>query len=115
MLLLLSLFAAAASAAPAAAQSRPCQKHPTWKIRDCERVAKKEMWVGMTGEMLLESRGAPVRTRKLTTAAGVNQDWFYEKRSGSAFRDGECVSGCKTEIIIVHIGPTLRVDSIEEN
>jgi len=51
------------------------------------------MWVGMTGEMLVASRGAPDRTRKVTTAAGTNQVWFYKRTVGSAFRDGECVSG----------------------
>ena len=103
-------------AAGAAAQSPACKKHPTWSARDCERVAKKQMWVGMTGEMLLESLGAPVRTRKVTTAAGVTALWVYERHSGAAFRDGECVAGCKTEIVNVHLGgPSMRVQAIEEN
>lgn len=113
--LLLVLWLFTMSAMPTAAQSPACKKHPTWKARDCERVARKEMWVGMTGEMLLESQGAPVRTKKITTAAGTNQLWFYERQTGAAFSGGQCVSNCKTETVIIHIGPTLRVSAIEEN
>ena len=116
MRLPLAVFLCAAAAAPAAAQSKAClQKHPTWKTYDCERVAQKKMWIGMTGEMLIESRGAPGHTSKVTTAGGTRQVWYYERIVGSAFRDGVCVSGCKIETFIVHIGPTLRVDGIEEN
>ena len=111
---LLSLLAA--SAAPAAAQSTSCQqKHPNWKNYDCERVTQKKIWIGMTEEMLVASQGAPVRTSKVTTAAGTNYAWVYERRIGTAFSGGVCVSGCKTEAFIVRIGPGLHVYAIEEN
>ena len=110
LVLALSLFAVSA-----AAQSPACKKHPTWRPRDCERVAKKEMWVGMTGEMLLESRGAPDHVKKITTAAGTNQAWFYARTTGSAFREGVCVSNCQTETFVARIGPALHVYAIEEN
>jgi hypothetical protein len=69
----------------------------------------------MTGEMLLESRGAPVRTSRVTTGAGTSQAWLYERHTGAAFSGGECVSGCKTETFVVRIGPGLHVYAIEEN
>jgi len=90
-----------------------CGKHPAWKERDCERVARKEIWIGMAAEMLLASQGSPSHTKKVITAAGTTQTWIYEKEMGSVFRDGECVAGCKTEVLYVHIGPTLRIDAIQ--
>ena len=90
-----------------------CRKHRSWKQQDCERVSKKEIWIGMTEEMLLASQGPPIRNKKVITAAGVTQTWIYEKETGSVFRDGVCLGGCKTEVLYVHIGPTLRVDVIQ--
>jgi len=90
-----------------------CKANPNWKQLECERVSKKEIWIGMTADMLTASQGHPARIKKLTTRAGTAQLWFYEKQSGGAFQDGECVASCKTETFSVHIAPTLRVDLIE--
>jgi hypothetical protein len=95
-----------------------CKDNPKWKQSDCRRVKKNEIWIGMTAEMLLASQGAPARSKNVTTAAGTTQLWVYEKETGTAFRQYDenhryCVAGCKTEVTSVHIGPTLRVDAIE--
>ena len=90
-----------------------CKANPKWKQSECERVSKKEMWIGMTADMLTASQGHPVRIKTVTTSAGTTQLWIYEKQIGGAFQDGECVASCKTEMFTVHIAPTLRVDIIE--
>jgi hypothetical protein len=90
-----------------------CKANPKWKQSECERVSKKAIWIGMTADMLMASQGHPAHIKTLTTSAGTAQLWVYEKQTGAAFRDDECVAGCKTEIFSVHIAPTLRVDVIE--
>jgi hypothetical protein len=90
-----------------------CKANAKWKQSECERVSKKEIWIGMTADMLIASQGHPARIKTLITSLGTAQLWVYEKQTGAAFRDGECVAGCKTEVFSVHITPTLRVDVIE--
>ncbi|MFC2095164.1 hypothetical protein ACFLSW_01840 [Candidatus Bipolaricaulota bacterium] len=34
-------------------------QHPNWQRRDCERVVRGEIWIGMTDEMILASIGEP--------------------------------------------------------
>lgn len=34
-----------------------CAKHPEWSKNDCERIANKEVWIGMDNDMLAEERG----------------------------------------------------------
>jgi hypothetical protein len=118
---LLSLLLA--GAIPVVSQSQKsaealCKDNPKWRQSDCRRVQKNEIWIGMSAEMLIASQGAPVRTKKLTTAAGTTQLWVFEKETGTAFRQYDkdhryCVAGCKMETTFVHIGPTLLVDAIE--
>jgi hypothetical protein len=90
-----------------------CKANAKWKQSECERVSKKEIWIGMTADMLMASQGHPARIKTLTASLGTAQLWVYEKQTGAAYRDGECVAGCKTEIFSVHIAPTFRVDVIE--
>lgn len=90
-----------------------CKANPKWKQSECERVSKKQIWIGMTADMLTASQGHPARIKTLTTSAGTAQLWVYEKQTGGAFQDAECVASCKTETFSVHIAPTLRVDVIE--
>ena len=40
-----------------------CEKYPHWTRQDCEDIANRLIWVGMSYEMLLELRGEP-RPRK---------------------------------------------------
>jgi hypothetical protein len=34
-------------------------KHPNWSMEDCERLSKKQIWIGMEYEMLVYLRGRP--------------------------------------------------------
>jgi hypothetical protein len=93
---------------PTMSQSRKsaeelCKDNPKWKQSDCQRVKKQEIWIGMSAEMLLASQGAPVRSKRITTAAGTAQLWVYEKETGTAFRQYDenhryCVAGCKQKL-----------------
>lgn len=35
------------------------KKHPNWSREDCERLSKKQIWIGMEYEMLVYLRGRP--------------------------------------------------------
>lgn len=42
-----------------------------------DRILRRRIWLGMTTDMALESRGQPVDTNRTVTAHGVHEQWVY--------------------------------------
>lgn len=55
-----------------------CQKgNPDWERYDCERIARGEVWVGMTQEMILASLGDPSSIKTPSSDDSTIEEWTY--------------------------------------
>jgi len=61
------------------------KNHPNWTKEDCESVAKKFIWIGMTYEMLAEIKGDPDDENSSNYGAGIEWQWCWNKGKPSCF------------------------------
>lgn len=48
-----------------------------WSKEDCENIANKNIWIGMTSLQLVYSWGMPKNINDTTTAFGIHSQWVY--------------------------------------
>lgn len=67
-----------------------CNKHPEWSKDDCESIANREYWIGMTLDMLKAERGLPDHVNKSNYGSGIRYQWCWENSdySSSCFYGG---------------------------
>ncbi len=44
-----------------------------------KKIAKKQIWIGMTKEMARESWGPPKDINRTVTAEAIHEQWIYSK------------------------------------
>ena len=64
------------------------KKHPNWSEEDCNNLAKKRIWIGMSYEMLIYLRGKPNHVNPSNYGDGVNYQWCWDDHSPSCFYGG---------------------------
>lgn len=64
------------------------KKHPDWSIEDCERLANRRYWIGMTIDMLKCIRGTPNSANPSNYGSGTNWQWCWYDYSPSCFYGG---------------------------
>jgi hypothetical protein len=52
-----------------------CLQH--WSKEDCDNIANKKIWIGMTSLQLTYSWGLPKSINNTTTAFGISTQWVY--------------------------------------
>lgn len=65
------------------------KKHPEWEISDCERVANKEVWIGMSYEMLVYEKGKPSYVHKSNYGSGDEWQACWGELSQTCYYFGE--------------------------
>lgn len=53
------------------------EDHAEWGQEICERVARAEVWLGMTEEQLLATWGQPSKIRRVTGGGPDREQWIY--------------------------------------
>lgn len=48
-----------------------------WNKKDCERIAEKNIWVGMDKDQAILSWGLPNDTNNTVTGGGIRSQWVY--------------------------------------
>ncbi|MGM0934954.1 MAG: hypothetical protein ACQEWD_16085 [Bacteroidota bacterium] len=61
------------------------REHPDWSRSDCRRLANKEIWIGMSLEMLKYLRGEPDTSNPSNYGNGVEWQWCWNGYSPSCF------------------------------
>lgn len=65
-----------------------CTKYPTWSKQECESVAGRKYWIGMTYEMLVESYGSrPNHANPSNYGSGTSWQWCWTYYTPSCFYD----------------------------
>lgn len=65
-----------------------CKQHIDWTKEDCQRVADRKIWVGMTYDMLIASYGGKPRSANPSNYGGKTQwQWCFDTLSPSCFYD----------------------------
>ena len=62
-------------------------KHPNWSRSDCESLVKKQVWVGMSYDMLKYSRGLPNIANPSDYGSGIQWQWCWTGYTPSCFYD----------------------------
>jgi len=63
------------------------KKHPWWSKEDCERIANKEYWIGMSYDMLVCERGQPNSKNPSNFGNGTSWQWCWHYLEPSCFYD----------------------------
>ncbi len=61
------------------------KKHPEWSNEDCERIASREIWIGMTLDMLKYERGNPNSANPSNYGSGREWQWCWDNYTPSCF------------------------------
>lgn len=64
-----------------------CLAHPTWSKDDCQGVADKKIWIGMTLEMLETEVGKPDHDNISNYGSGVKHQYCWTDKTPSCFYD----------------------------
>lgn len=64
-----------------------CTKHPEWSRDDCEGLADNKIWVGMSYDMLLYSRGKPNSINPSNYGGVTKYQYCWSDRTPSCFYD----------------------------
>jgi hypothetical protein len=64
-----------------------CAKHPTWKQEDCDRLLKKEVWIGMNTDMLVYLFGNPRSANVSNYGRGNRYQYCWSNVTPSCFYD----------------------------
>jgi len=51
--------------------------HPEWSALHCQRIADRQIWIGMTDDQARLSVGYPTRVNRSVGAWGVHEQWVY--------------------------------------
>lgn len=65
-----------------------CAKHTDWSKEDCNSVASKEIWIGMTYDMLIAERGIPEHANQSNYGRGIKWQWCWFDFTPSCFYGG---------------------------
>ena len=65
------------------------KKHPEWTKEDCERLANKEIWVGMEYDMVVYLRGKPDKVNTSDYGKGKQYQCCWNDYNPSYFYCGE--------------------------
>lgn len=65
------------------------KKHPEWSWEVCDDVAHRRYWIGMSYEMLLESRGKPNHVNTSNYGTGESYQVCWDDWNPSCFYFGE--------------------------
>ena len=63
-------------------------KHPDWFKEDCEKIARGEIWIGMSIDMLYYERGKANRRNDSNYGNGVNYQYCWDDYNPSCFYCG---------------------------
>ncbi len=66
-----------------------------WSKEDCENIANKKIWIGMTSVQLVYSWGLPQSMNDTTTALGINTQWIYGTFKPYVYLEGKDKSSMK--------------------
>lgn len=61
------------------------KKHPEWSREDCENIAKRRIWIGMTYDMLIYQRGKPNTINPSDYGNGVEYQCCWDDYTPSCF------------------------------
>jgi hypothetical protein len=64
-----------------------CKKHPDWLKEDCQKIADKQYWIGMSIIMLKELRGLPNSANPSNYGMGTRWQWCWFDYTPSCFYD----------------------------
>lgn len=62
-----------------------CLKHSEWKKTDCEKIADKQYWIGMSYDMLVELGGKPNSANPSNYGNGTQWQWCWHNKTPSCF------------------------------
>jgi hypothetical protein len=60
-----------------------------WSKQDCENIANKNIWIGMTSMQLVYSWGMPKDMNDTVTSFGVHTQWIYGTFKPYVYLDGK--------------------------
>jgi hypothetical protein len=63
--------------------------HNDWTKSECDRLANKEIWIGMSLDMLKYLRGKPDAVNKSNYGRGIRYQWCWHNLTPSYFYGGE--------------------------
>jgi hypothetical protein len=66
-----------------------CKKNPTWSKEDCQNIADRFIWVGMTYDMLIAERGKPSSANPSNYGHGTSWQWCWSGYTPSCFYGGD--------------------------
>jgi len=66
--------------------------HPEWSDSDLASVACGAVWIGMTADQLLASRGKPQNVHRTVNALGTSEQWVYGDLGSYVYLDDGRVS-----------------------
>jgi len=61
------------------------RKHPNWTNEECINLANRQVWIGMTIEMLKYSRGKPNHANPSNYGNGTEWQWCWDDYTPSCF------------------------------
>lgn len=64
-----------------------CTAHPTWTKEDCESLIKKEIWVGMSYDMLVYLMGKPNNINPSDYGNGIKYQYCWTDHNPGCFYD----------------------------
>ena len=53
------------------------ESNPRWGLDVCEKIARGDIWIGMTVDMTLASRGEPRRIERPNSVDSALEEWTY--------------------------------------
>jgi flagellar basal body-associated protein FliL len=65
------------------------KKHPNWTAGECEKIANKQVWIGMSYEMLIYERGRPNHINPSDYGNGKQYQCCWDYDTPSCFYLGE--------------------------
>lgn len=65
------------------------KKHPGWSRKDCKSLADREIWIGMTYEMLVYQRGKPNTINPSNYGNGIHYQFCWDDYTPSCFYSEE--------------------------
>jgi hypothetical protein len=64
-----------------------CATHPTWGKTDCDKIAARKVWIGMSYDMLIYLRGKPDNTNVSNYGSGNQYQYCWNNHTPSCFYD----------------------------
>ena len=63
------------------------KKHPEWSKEDCQMLADRQIWIGMSISMLKYNRGLPDHANPSNYGKGTSWQWCWNDYTPSCFYD----------------------------